>query len=264
MRWAQRDAASPSRAIRISPNSVPTRAVLVRALKPWAAYSTTNMIAEDPISATMTGFDPATRAGNMNLTRMNPANASPISEANPRHRATATTATAKITVSTINGVRRSKSANWYWAGWSSIARHPGQLDHLADLDAGGVDGLGQRHGDGQSLVVALEQLRDRLGAVQLADVRGRAGQPVAGDLLDLGDPRRGVGDARDVVAAGQVGVDPVRDVARPEDDQADHRPDGQRDENDDQDAQGPPMPAQLVRVDHRWCAHRAGRSGSDM
>ena len=57
----------------------------------------------------------------MNLTRMNPANTRPISEANPRQRATATTAIAKITVSTINGVRRSKSANWYWAGWSSIA-----------------------------------------------------------------------------------------------------------------------------------------------
>ena len=56
----------------------------------------------------------------MNLIKMNPANASPISEAKPRHRATATTATAKITVSTINGVRRSKSANWNCAGWSSI------------------------------------------------------------------------------------------------------------------------------------------------
>ena len=37
VKWAQRDAAIPSRAIMISPNSVPTRAVLVRALKPWAA-----------------------------------------------------------------------------------------------------------------------------------------------------------------------------------------------------------------------------------
>ena len=110
---------SPSAAIRISPNRVPTSAVLVRALKPWVAYSTTNMMAEEPISPTMIGFDPATSAGNMNFTRMKPANARPISEAKPRHRATAITTRAKSTVKTINGVRRSKSENWYSAGWSS-------------------------------------------------------------------------------------------------------------------------------------------------
>ena len=98
---------------------MPTSAVLVRALKPCAAYSTTNMIAEEPISPTMIGFDPATSAGNMNLTRMKPAKPSPISEAKPRQRATAITATANSTVKTISGVRRSKSENWYWAGWSS-------------------------------------------------------------------------------------------------------------------------------------------------
>ena len=39
----------------------------------------------------MIGLEPATSAGNMNFTKMKPANPRPISEANPRHRATAIT-----------------------------------------------------------------------------------------------------------------------------------------------------------------------------
>ena len=162
----------PAAAIRISPNSVPTSAVLVRALKPCAAYSTTNMMAEDPISPTMIGFDPATRAGNMNLTRMNPANASPISEANPRQRATAITAIANITVKHDQRRTPLEVGELVLGRLVLHRRHPGELDHLPDLDPGGVDRLGQRHRDRQSLVVALEQLGDGLGALQLADVRG--------------------------------------------------------------------------------------------
>ncbi len=69
------------------------------------------MMAAEPISPIRIGFDPTTRAGNMNLIRMNPAKARPISEAKPRHRATATTSTAKIRAKTANGTVRSKSEN---------------------------------------------------------------------------------------------------------------------------------------------------------
>ena len=62
---------------------------------------------------------PATSAGNMNLTRMKAAKPRPISDANPRQRATAITTAAKIRANAISGTRRSKSENWYWAGWPS-------------------------------------------------------------------------------------------------------------------------------------------------
>ena len=55
----------------------------------------------------------------MNLTRMKPAKPSPTSAANPRQRATAMTTSAKTSVITSSGVRRSKSENWYCAGWPS-------------------------------------------------------------------------------------------------------------------------------------------------
>ena len=74
------------------------------------------MMAEEPISPTMIGLEPATRAGNMNFTRMKPAKPSPSSAANPRQRATKMTAAAKTRVMTSSGTRRSKSENWYCAG----------------------------------------------------------------------------------------------------------------------------------------------------
>ena len=55
----------------------------------------------------------------MNLTRMKPAKPRPISEAKPRQRATTITTAAKSAAKTISGTRRSKSENWYWAGWPS-------------------------------------------------------------------------------------------------------------------------------------------------
>ena len=55
----------------------------------------------------------------MNLTRMKAAKTSPSSAANPRQRATAITTAAKISAIAISGERRSKSENWYWAGWPS-------------------------------------------------------------------------------------------------------------------------------------------------
>ncbi len=77
------------------------------------------MMAELPTSPTSSGFAPLTRAGNMNLTRMKPANPSPSRAAKPRQRATKMTAAANTRVMTSSGTRRSKSENWYCAGCPS-------------------------------------------------------------------------------------------------------------------------------------------------
>ncbi len=70
------------------------------------------MMAEAAIRPTAIGFEPLTRAGNKNLTRMKPAKASPSNEANPRHRATTMTTRAKTIATASNGKPRSKSENW--------------------------------------------------------------------------------------------------------------------------------------------------------
>ena len=105
-------APQPSNADRNSPKSVPISAVVVRAENPCAAYSTTNMIADEPTSPTSTGLWPTISAGNMNWVMMKPANARPTTAMAPRHRATATTATMNRTAKAIIGPVRWKSANW--------------------------------------------------------------------------------------------------------------------------------------------------------
>jgi hypothetical protein len=71
------------------------------------------MIADEPMSPTMIGLDPAMSAGNMNVARMKPAKANPSNAAKPRQRATTMTTAAKINPTTSSGVLRVKSENWY-------------------------------------------------------------------------------------------------------------------------------------------------------
>ncbi|CAA9341566.1 MAG: hypothetical protein AVDCRST_MAG48-3669 [uncultured Friedmanniella sp.] len=138
---------------------------------------------------------------------------------------------------------------------------PDQLDLLAHVDARGVQGVGQRDGGREALVVALEQLGGDVGAPAVADSGRRAGQALARDLLDGRDPGRRVGDPGHAVA-GDVGVDLLGDVARPQRDQPDEGPHRERDEHHHQHPQGAPVPPQLVRVHLRELpAPRARRSG---
>ena len=91
---------APSPAVTASPSSVPARAVDVRIETPWATYSTTNMIAVPPTSATTMPGLPVMRAGSMKPTSTTPANPSPSSANNPFQRATASTTMTNSTAST--------------------------------------------------------------------------------------------------------------------------------------------------------------------
>ena len=117
------------------------------------------MIADEPIRPMRIGFSPATSAGNMNLTRMNAANPSPTSEANPRQRATATTTRAKASGQQDQRGAALEVGELELRRLAVDRRDADQLDLLAHLDPGGVQRVGQRDGGREALVVALEQLR---------------------------------------------------------------------------------------------------------
>ena len=114
------------------------------------------MIAELPINPTAAGWMPLTRAGNMNLTRMKPANPRPSRAAKPRHRAT------KITPREDDGDHHQRDCSLE-VGELVLRRlpvqrrDPDQRDPLPDLGAAGVEGVGERDtGDLLAGVVALE------------------------------------------------------------------------------------------------------------
>ena len=65
-RWAASVAHAARQAVMDSPNSVPSSAVEVRAVKPWAKYRTPNMITLEPISPSSSGGLPSTSPGRMN------------------------------------------------------------------------------------------------------------------------------------------------------------------------------------------------------
>ncbi len=103
------------------------------------------------------------------------------------------------------------------------------------------------------LLGTLQQLHRHVRAAGVARSRSRSRQSLTGDLLDVGDPSRRIGDTRNAVS-GDVGVHMAGDVARPESDQPDERPDRQRYENHNQDAERALMATQFVGIDQKLCA----------
>ena len=126
--------AAPSTPISASDSRVPNTAVEVRADGPWVRYSTTNMIRQEPTTATASGSWPARIAGRTNTSSTTKLSPSATSAASPRQRPSSSTAAAKATASQSSGRPALEVDDLVGARVGRVTARPAEHHPVADRE----------------------------------------------------------------------------------------------------------------------------------